>query len=206
MNFYKVKYLLRLSLFLSVLFPVVNAKSQVKLGPDVGINFSNMVLHSPDPIVKHSSLTGYHIGLVSEIPLYKTLTIRTGIIYTTKGYKAKNNGSYVKASPSFLELPVNLMFGYNMGKLKMFILGGPYIAYGVGGNISYKDFFNPIRYNIDLKPFDYGGNIGFGFKFNSLRLLFQDEFGIANLEAFDPQKDKVKTNSFSISLSFLIGE
>ena len=97
-----------------------------------------------------SSLTGetsersgaFHITGVTEIPIHEPFFIQPTLSLTQKGFSLiaiqsdNNNNRYdqlIKSTYTYIEVPVNFVAKFNLGKGKFTIGAGPYIAYGLSG-------------------------------------------------------------------------
>ncbi|MEJ7625560.1 MAG: porin family protein [Ferruginibacter sp.] len=143
------------------------------------------------------------------------------------------NQGYVKSTfnPLYVEVPLNLIFKIPLDPgTGIFFNAGPYIAMGVGGK-SKVDYYDGIttshterkiefanddpftsqqddaNYN-KLKRFDYGINLGGGFKFNKLLLKANYGLGLAKInstESNNNANDKNKFRTISFSVGFPLG-
>ena len=166
-------------------------------------------------------------GLVVEIPVAKDFFIQPSLLYATKGGKTEDNffGSTISAEYNlgYLELPVNFVYKPQLGNGNMLLGFGPYVAYGITGNIKYaldgtsrtddieytKDYSDENSLNGKyIKPFDYGGNILFGYQFaRGFSAQLNAQLGMAQIKA-DNNLDtdsqvKFKNTGFGISLGYM---
>ncbi len=82
---------------------------------------------------------GLNVGVMAEKPIFYSLSVKAGLLYTMKGAKGKNNGGFggtleTTFSPSYLEIPVMASYRYQItddlsGQFDL----GPYFAYGLHG-------------------------------------------------------------------------
>jgi hypothetical protein len=169
----------------------------------------------------------FNVGLVLEIPLADQFFIQPAILYTTKGAEAKNDYLGLPMSTEFnigyLELPVNLVYKPTLGSGNLMIGFGPYIAYGIGGDVEYTVDGNSTKEKIEftdtytnanpfdakyLKPLDYGGNILFGYQFaGGLSAQLNAQLGLAEMRAknsvYANNKASFKNTGFGISLGYM---
>lgn len=110
----------------------------IAFGVKTGMNLSNMNVsgYSTD------SKVGFNVGLTMDIALpVNGLSIMSGVEFTTKGFKDMSQtqrGITVKvlatSDAMYLQLPIHLALKTNISpKTKLFVKGGPYFAYGIGG-------------------------------------------------------------------------
>lgn len=200
----------------------------VKFGISGGLNESSLG-SSYVTGDNNSSLAGFHAGVFSDIDFGK-LSIEPGLFYTTKGKQGKavlddtNLGSggnstieYAKAIYNYLELPVNVLYNIPVSYGKIFIGGGPYMAYGLSAKTKIKVVFtqsngdtqvieqtDPLIFGSkdgDIKRLDFGlGALGgFALK-NGLLLSIGYEHGLTNI--VNGSSPSVRNNVLAVSLGY----
>ncbi len=124
-----------LKMLMAILMMVVinDAQAQVKFGPKVGLNLSNMTLTSSNLSLGPVGKTGVNFGFVSEIPLKNSFVLQPGILYSTKGSSYHYSGSELSLLPTCIDVPVNVMCKSSLGFLNLLVFAGPYAGMGVGG-------------------------------------------------------------------------
>ncbi len=190
-------------------FPV---RAQVNFGIKAGANLSN--IHQ---VYKYRSdefgtkmKVGFHIGLISDMPINEMLSFQPGILFTSKGWNFDMNefndlfevDGYSRVSLSYLEIPLNLAYKSNA----LQIYAGPYLAIGIGGKnkMDYSINFpvKPINFKDEwkLKPkfgevkeadlekggawftgLDYGFNFGLGYNFGPILIQGGYSLGLGNM-------------------------
>lgn len=162
-------------LLTALLFAVCSGYSQGKLlslGVKAGVNLSNLSNEGPDMDAR----VGYQFGFVGEYQLKNNFFLHGSLNLTSKGAKYKNEKSgdingdgygfndyySIKTTwnATYLELPV--MIGYKVGVtdgLAIKFMGGPYIAYGIGGKISAKGYSNMENLDGSFTRSDESGKI-----------------------------------------------
>jgi hypothetical protein len=208
---------------------VANAQSTSKLSFGLlgGINFQN--LNGKDASgdkLTNDMLIGYHAGVNVQIPIAPQFYFQPGLIFSTKG--AKNTydvlGTAVTSTTklSYIELPLNLVYKALLGK-GYFMLGfGPYIGYGIAGNVATEggslsldqkiEFTNVVETNDDLlvpyyKAFDFGGNIFAGYEMaNGIFAQFNTQLGMVKInpeyKIAPDDESSVKNTGFGLSLGY----
>ena len=134
-------------LFFSFLF-IFNGKAQLRTAIAGGIQSSSVPGNSNTQwdTLNHnySSRTGFHVGLLAEVPFFKSDNIyfRTGMLYTNKGrkYSSTFDTSNIIKSISgqhyvnYMEVPLNLLLKKTLsGKTKFVAGAGPYISFLFSG-------------------------------------------------------------------------
>jgi hypothetical protein len=115
--------------------------SQARFGIKGGVNLANQkvsvevmgfgVSQDGDGIV------GFHLGGVAEFPMGRHFAFRPELLFTGKGANMnvsfddeEEETSKAKIRPYYLELPLNLVYGYNLASgTRLFLGGGPSLAY-----------------------------------------------------------------------------
>ena len=138
--------------------------SQARVGIKGGLNISNM--HFKEKTVQGkqedngSSMAGAQVGLISDIRITKGLHFRPELLFVTKGSKLSEGDNNMKLTPSYIELPLSLVY-YREGRgINFYVGGGPALAVGVAGKVKLNnaeaDFFGN---NKAFKRFDLGLNL-----------------------------------------------
>ena len=115
---------LTLSTALLLMGLVSNAqKAQIR----AGINLANVSVTENGRVDEANQLTSYQVGILTDIGLgSKYLVLQPGILYTGKGSKVQKGtagqAGYFKQTfnPTYLELPVNLLFKAPIGSTSRF--------------------------------------------------------------------------------------
>lgn len=155
------------SIILSLLFTicVLPVFSQVAVGVIGGYSHSNMLISNrhilsdqiwigpgPMPLIPVSSdnskyVPKWHAGLIVDIHLVKGLYIQPQLLVSTKGGDIINvthqtsvdKSEVYKTSLVYLEMPVNLLYKFPLGKGKLAVGAGVYCARALSG--TYDDRF-----------------------------------------------------------------
>lgn len=192
------------------------AFSQVQWGIRGGVNFSNMHFKSNNTDRDGKLLTGFNAGVTADINLADEFYIQPGLLYTVKGTKGEVDLPFVGTITStrtlgYVELPVNFLYKPDLGTGRLLLGAGPYFAYGVTGKDKYRDVSSnsEISRDInwgkdeDLKPFDAGAGLLFGYEFaNGLSAQLNAQLGLANIAPDNNMDAKIKNTLFGISLGY----
>jgi len=200
---------LKMVMAISMMFVINFSQAQIKFGPKVGVNLSNMTLTSSGLSLCPVGKTGMNVGFVSEIPLKNSFVLQPGILYSTKGSNYHFSGSELSILPTYIEIPVNVMCKSNMGIMNMLVFAGPYAGIGVGGQSNKPAGLNDIMYgsgaDSDMKAFDFGMNIGAGFELFAFQLTAQYGFSLTNLAPANLNDKVMKNRVVAFSVAYLIG-
>lgn len=177
--------------------------SQVKWDARVGVNFSNMT-----KVDEAKALTGFTLGLGMDYGFSESWSLKSGLMFTSKGWKFKEEGEKITYRPIYLEIPILAAYKVNISENTKFVINaGPYLAFGLGGKAKYGDADMKLFKGEDgedayMKRFDLGIQYGVGFELSDrylINLTGQNGF----ICPFDVDEgDKPKNMSFAISLGY----
>ena len=122
----------------------VSAQSPLTFGVRGGVNLSNIIGDETDDF---NPLVGFNAGVTMDFQFAPSMSLMTGLNFTTKGFRTSESGSEDGYSwsetstfrPMYLQLPVH--FGYKFvvaPGTRLVLHAGPYIAYGIGGRSSWE--------------------------------------------------------------------
>jgi hypothetical protein len=195
------------------------SSAQVRFGPKVGLNFSGMPNNTNYIIGNQHIYNGYHFGGITEFRLYGQLFLQPGVLITNRGskYIVGNSASGSTTGYSYFQfytfnadIPVNLKYNFDFGTFKFVLLAGPQVGYGFSGKwaasnrTSTKVHFGNDPTD-DLKPFDYGLNLGGGLEVGRIQLTSQYYMGLRSLSPQIPPLKEQKYKMVSLSIAFLFG-
>lgn len=133
-------------LFAATLAAMNTISAQITLDARIGANFSSTNLKFLDGSKASGSklVPGFNAGINVEAPVWNGIYIQPGLLFTTKGTKLTkdayywfgqidNDKNYLKFNNYYVELPLNIIYKYQLGKNKIFGGAGPYATYAIGG-------------------------------------------------------------------------
>src|SRR5688572_9816282 len=104
---------------------------------EAGLNLANVSITDDGKVDEAKMLTSFRLGVIGDFHLGSIVYLQPGILYTGKGTKTQSadpsSANYSKATsnPSYIEVPVNLVFKTPAMKNTRFFFGaGPYMAVG----------------------------------------------------------------------------
>ena len=186
-----------------------NEKNDVIFGVKAGLNLSTM----SNGLWKSGGFdfnnrTSFHLGLTAEINFNEKFSIQPELLYSGQGFKFPNSmttiypdGSTIDSSNSitviqnYLNLPVIAKFYISN---TFFLETGPQIGYLISANAKFGDGTNIEYAKSDMEDFDFGFNIGAGYRLNSgtnFNLRYYLGLGSHNFYALN---DKNYVLSFSV--------
>lgn len=212
-----------------MILAVANTNAQkTSFGLRGGVNFFNITGKLANGDKRDNNLkTGFNFGANAEIPVGIDFFVQPGVIYTTKGAKQTSAGIESTTKIGYIEVPVNLLYKPELGKGKLLLGFGPYVAWGVGGNAiihnSGGDIKIPIKFknkitladfvpnSAFMKGFDAGANFLFGYEFaNRFSVQLNAGLGLVNtypkIEGMDTGKSSAKNTGFGVSVGYRFGK
>ena len=156
----------------------------------------------------------FQVGVFAEIPIAPDFYFQPGLTFITKGAKSENEFLgidllTVEYNVSYIELPLSLLYKPQLGEGWLFIGFGPYVSYGVGGKAKFEGIvdteqkieFTKAHDGVILpsewkyfKPFDYGGNLFFGYEMgNGISIQVNTQLGFAKINS-DNNDDNDETS------------
>lgn len=213
---------------------VHTVSAQTKLGIRAGINLSGLHLTDEQGDKQETGMIPrFQIGLTVDIPIGSDFYLQPVALYSGKGFK--QDGGWLaspdnefKATASYVEVPVNLLYKPELGNGNLIVGTGPYVSYGTGGkweadqgHIGIGDIMiephGDVIFKNDVadgefgnylygKPWDYGVNFLAGYEFlQKISVQLNAQFGIANLKPAvgGTERDgKIKSIVYGISFGY----
>jgi hypothetical protein len=220
------RYFMRLPVKLSsiVFFVafILNANlsvAQIKFGPKTGLSFSDIPENTKYIIGNQHIYSGYQIGAIAELRIFKQFFIQPGVLLTTKGSKyvvGNNPGNLTTGFSNFefssmnADIPLNLLYKIDLGVTKLLLIAGPQFGYGLKGKwkttygISSNVHFGNGPEN-DFKTSDYGLNFGGGIEAGRFQISSQYYMGLSSLSTLNPPLRGQKYKILNISVAYLFG-
>ena len=191
----------------------ISAQAQITFGPKVGLNLANV---AGDNTEDAEMKMGLQIGVVTDIAFSDALSLQTGVMFSQKGSKDE----FDRVNLNYLEIPINAVFGIDVGSNKLQFFAGPYLGIGLNGKIS-RDLFDEdtdIQFGNDIMDvddgktpfnrFDIGLNAGVGYKINNIQIQANYGLGLSNLiPKFDSEasEDKISNGVMQLSVAYFFG-
>ena len=169
---------------------------------------------------------GFNIGAIAEFPILKYLTLETGVILNTRGYKNSYEDNTfdttIAISEShnlyYLDIPLSAKIPFSIKGLNFYGSLGGYGGMGLFGNtttnVTYGSLSEKEEKDIewgsdpvvdDYKSFDYGVSVGAGVILNSLQIGVSYNLGLANISPNSDNGDIMNNRVMGISVAYLFG-
>ncbi len=212
-----------LILLLSASFTIAQEKAKMSFGVLGGVNYQN--LNGKDlggDKLKNDMLLGFHGGINVQMPITQDFYFQPGVMYSTKGSENTSGSLTTNTKLNYIEIPLNFVYKTSVGN-GFFMLGfGPYISYGISGNVKTTggsltidrdvEFKNVVETDDNIltpyyKAFDAGANIFVGYEMSSgLFLQLDTDFGMLNInpeyKILSTDKSSTKNTGFGLSLGY----
>lgn len=142
----------------------LNSMAQTKrFGIEAGANISNFSSKDSLGVSTNGSVFGYQVGGYINLSL-KRFTIQPALTYISKGgYQTAvyNNPDQptdfqVKYYPKYIALPVNILYAVKAGNSAIYVGGGAYFAYAIGGSAEGNGLLFGTRYSNKISKIDFG--------------------------------------------------
>ena len=159
--------------------------AQVKVGIKGGLNFDDFVLKNAPDELKFDNSTGWQAGFMlrATIPAVG-IGIQPELLFSVR--KAGDDGNI-----SYLEVPVNLRWGFNLIVIRPYITAGPYFRYAANFNGNFS--------KNHLERFDWGLGLGGGVEIWKFQLGLRYSWGMQDVSK---EEFEIKNNAFSLSLGY----
>ena len=207
---------------LSASFAIAQDNGKMSFAVLGGVNFQNLngKAYNGDKL-KNDMLLGFHLGANAMIPIAPEFYFQPGLLFSIKGDKNKSASSTSTTKINYLEMPLNMVYRAALGNGFVMLGFGPYLAYGISGNVKTTGssitldqkikFKSTVGAGDDLsvpyyKAFDAGGNIFIGYEMASgIFMQLDTQFGMLNIspDYQDPNdKSVVKNTGFGLSAGY----
>jgi Outer membrane protein beta-barrel domain len=192
--------------------------SGTTFGLKAGVNFQNLTGKDVNGDKLDNKLkTGLSLGANAQIPIATDFYIQPGVEFNQKG--AKSNDGNDKASLSYIDVPVSLVYKPALGSGRLILGFGPYIGFGIGGKVESGGNSADVKFKNDVtisdfnsgdvffKRMDAGANFFAGYEMsNKLSLQLNTQLGLAKInpsyEGIPDDRSSVKNTGFGLSLGY----
>ena len=181
----------------------LTAQEYVRFGAKGGVNFTNM---TSDGFKDNSSRTGFHLGLLAEVPVGDRFSIQPEVLYSTQGTEAESNFSGQDFSGEYnldyIQVPVLAKF-YLFPALSL--EAGPSFNFLVEEEVSLSsgaEISSDTGYG---STFEFGGAVGLSFNV-SHNFFIGARYTQGLTDAFDSEnwdEDAVNNNGFQVGVGFM---
>lgn len=166
-------------------------------------NMFNLAVKVDDDKLDTKMIPTFDAGIFYEIPVAPEFFIRPELSFARKGadYELDLLGVTLldeEIRLSYLEVPILFLYKGGLGNSKVLLGFGPYMAYGIKGEMFDEDVY---------KPFDMGGKIMFGFEFGGgLSAALNASTGLIDIAESEVVDSKVTNTGFGLTLGYRFGK
>lgn len=137
--------------FLGILFSPLCLQAQWRLGPDLGLNLSNIRESQNSLYTPNSLQPGAKLGLLADDEFNDNFAFQLGAYFAMMGCYTAGSNTYsygqtiivpnTTTTINYVQVPVNFVYKAGLGSGRVFVGGGAYAAYALNGNIK-QDGYN----------------------------------------------------------------
>ena len=144
---------------------LIAVSAHAQLGVVAGITSSKATIDAALSDVQN--ITQYHVGLTYKIDL-GLIAIQPSLIYNVKGakiqeFKAVGDISSFDFKNGYLELPVQLQVGLNLGVARIYGIAEPFIGYAITNSTTSANGTKiDVRWDEVKNKLEYGVGVGAG--------------------------------------------
>lgn len=180
---------------------VSKAQDSDERSSNAGIKFGyNIASVSFDGDSETGQRHGFHAGFYTESFLSKSVALQIEILYSQQGYEIKNNSGTFTQKLNYINLPL-LFRAYPVDHF--FLEIGPQIGFALSHKEEFDSSFNlfDTEQEFDPKNFDWGVNIGAGFKTDSgVSIGVRYHYGLGDIYSQGNPQNRVL--QFSLGIDF----
>lgn len=203
--------------YAAFLFAALPASAQsIRIAPEVGLQMSNQTwkvaaggggLNLGSIKVVGNVRPGLRAGVSIDAPLSRYFSLQPGVFYSQRG--TNEIGGNVDIRVDYVEIPVNLLLKGPIGRARLFIGGGPYLAIGVGGKISSGSFSQDVKFgddaNAQYKRLDAGLGFNGGIQAaNGVILRGFANIGLANVAPSGNGNNGIRNWGYGFSIGYML--
>lgn len=177
-------------LFFAVVLLITGSVSaqEFEFGAKAGVNFASL---SGDNVEGLNGRTGFHLGLVAELPVSERFSVQPEILYSALGATASEGDGTVKLD--YISVPFMAKFYVAEG---LSLEAGPQFAINVVSEAEYNGETQEIE---DIETLEFAGGFGAGYQF-PMGLFFQARYVLGLNEAWE--FPGLKNNVFQLSAGY----
>ncbi|APG59381.1 porin family protein [Christiangramia salexigens] len=174
-----------------------NAQEYWNFGVKGGANLTNM---TSDGFENNKSRTGFHLGVLAEIPVSDKFSVQPEVLYSTQGTEDEGSNFKDEYRLDYIQVPVIA---------KIYLVDGLALEAGPSFNFLVNEEYNFESNFVDLtdkseyaSTFEFGGALGLSYKFNN-GFFLSGRYTQGFTDAFDSDSfddDAIKNNGFQLGV------
>ena len=179
--------------------------AQARFGVTAGLNASKLSVSGEEDEMSFDFKAGSQVGVLMDYSINENFSIIPELLFSQRGAKFKISNFEdldvedldIKAKATmtlnYLQLPVNAAYKFDVGYgSKLFIFAGPYVGYGISAKAKGESSYEGVKVSMsedlkfgsgedEIKPFDFGINVGLGYEYQKIFFKLQYNHGLTNL-------------------------
>lgn len=163
-----MKKILSIMAVIAIATQTTLAQQKTSFGVTAGAISSNYSAKDDEFSLDLDSKVGFTFGILSNIPISRSLSFQPAINYVQKGCSAEDGGVKTTLKLNYLELPLNFVYNTPGENGHFFIGAGPTVSYGIAAKVKEGDSEEKLHFGSndgdDVKPFEVGANILMGYQ------------------------------------------
>ncbi|MFL1012099.1 porin family protein [Flavisericum labens] len=179
-----------------------NDSGDFTLAPQLGLNLSNYYSNED---LSNKTRTAFNVGVLGEYYFNDRWSLRTGLLYDSKGTKLTQGGNDYIDKLNYIALPVHVNWHFGSSR-NWFLNFGPTLGVLASAKADTPDGEFDIKDQLD-STFDIGLGVGIGYKFDvsndtQFYIQYQGYNGFINIIDADFTLTNA-TSAFNIGVIFM---
>jgi len=191
----------------------------IKFGVTAGLNTSTFNLNT---VAGEGTTTGFKAGFQAGVVMDYGITPNFSIIpelnFSQKGAKLTESiegmNAELNLTLNYLTLPINAAYKFDLGMdQKLMVFAGPYLGYGIstrtkakaaGIEVDVDQLGAGIKFgsgDSEVKPFDFGLNVGVGYQYTKIFFKVQYNLGLINMSNYG--QESIKNSNIGITVGYM---
>ena len=137
----------------------LEGQSQINIGIKTGLNIANQSRKEAKGYVPYetSAKAGLHLGVIAEKQVFENVFVQPQLLYSFKGSTHKSTGSGIETivKMNYVDLPLNVVYKYELPFGKVFAGAGPVFSYSFSGKLE-KEGETKKMFSDDIKNWKHG--------------------------------------------------
>lgn len=175
-----------------------------RLGLKGAVQSASLAFSAGIPSSAIKGLVGFHAGLIADNSLGNAVTVRTQVLYSTKGCRLSDGLDSEDFSITYLEVPIDLLFKIPTASGQLLLGGGGYYAFALNGKLGSDDLRIGNGRTDNIISSDYGVRASAWYDLSSgLTLNAFYNLGLTNINAVSGGAT-IKNRTFGLGIGYFI--
>ena len=160
-NMKKLFFITIIAFFASITTYAQSDSGDFTLAPQIGLNLSN---YTSSENLNNKIRVAFNAGVIAEYYFNNRWSLRTGLLYDSKGTKITESGEDYIDKLNYIALPIHANWHFGSGR-NWFLNFGPTLGFIASAKADIPEGEIDIKDDL-ASTFDVGLGIGIGYKFN----------------------------------------